>query len=147
MFKNRFVVDQNTGSLIGSKHVSSLLAQNDGPVWVTHDGITTFYGGLLPLNRPSYPILREGSDLGRDKRVNFGLYKINYLFFIFLFILYAAATWSAINLWSVQIGIRVQIRAHFSLKQCFLFSSGILRHHDVIILIHQSVAFHFSLNL
>ena len=32
MFKNRFVVDQNTGSLIGSKHVSSLLAQNDGPV-------------------------------------------------------------------------------------------------------------------
>ena len=37
MFKNRFVVDQNTVSLIGSKRVSSLLAQNDGPVWVKYE--------------------------------------------------------------------------------------------------------------
>ena len=102
MFKNRFVVDQNTGSLIGSKRVSSLLVMVPYELRMSIPfnlyGITTFYGGLLPLNRPSYPILREGSDLGRDKRVNFGLYKIKYLFFIFLFILYAAATWTAINL-------------------------------------------------
>ena len=87
MFKNRFVVDQNTGSLIGSKRVSSLLVMVPYELRMSIPfnlyGITTFYGGLLPLNRPSYPILREGSDLGRDKKVNFGSNKIPLFYFSF----------------------------------------------------------------